>query len=168
MPYPERFHKLPDDTERETRQQRQAFMRMHIELVHWGKVLLGGAIAKDDATVLVNDEPPPKIIWTPRDESRAWATDRRVNLLEARNRLALRVFYRGREAEYWDELEPAKQCDVLRDMCRELNARWRGYCASYREPAPPISWYAFESSWRATVYMLARTAEVPFPQHPCG
>lgn len=166
MTQPERFHRLPDEAERETRLQRKAFERQHDELAHWGEVLLHGA--KGDEPLVIEGDELPKRIWTREDEARAEAVNRRVNLLDPKTRFALRVFYKGREAKHWSEYGPNEQRQILTDMCRELNARWRRYCADAGQEAEPIGWYQLESIWRSTVVMLARTAEVPFPQHPCG
>lgn len=136
-------------------QRSAAFYVMHGRLVEWGKVLLQGA--KADEPDARDEQPPmPKKIWTPTEESRAWAVDRLVRALTPRDQIVMRVFYKAREAEYWEKIEEEEQLQILTDLCREFNARWRTYCAQTQQLPVTLRGYHFGPIREAAVQELCR------------
>lgn len=144
--------------------------RMDRRLVKFGQILLQGAKGSEPS-VEEPDEPKKKTIWPPDEEASAYALLQRVNLLPARQRFVVLVFYKAREADYWHELMPDKREEVATELCREVNARLRRYAEASGEKRESVGGFVLrdirDDAIRALVVAEAQQQR-PRNLHPCG
>ena len=130
-----------------------AFNAMHKRLVLWGKIYLQGATG-EELGVDGEREPAPKVEWLRWQEDAAWAIEQRVNELEAKQRIVLRVFYRANWAQDWGEIEPDKRVEIEDKLCRRVNVQWRKYCAEVQELPRTVRAYQLRSILDAAIREL--------------
>ncbi len=142
----------------------------HGLLVKYGEVWLQGASGQELGSQ-VEREPVARIPWTQKQLDDAYAIHLQVIRLDPKSRIIVQVFYKARQAGYLHELEPDKQADFHNELCREINARWRAYCASVQELPRTVRGYQVQAMREAAIRALVVAAVQQVNgrvQHPCG
>lgn len=144
-----------------------AFRQTNAALIRYGEVWLQGASGQELGT-RDEREPVPRIPWTGKQLADAWQTHLCVIRLAPKPRIVVQVFYRAQQASYWHELEPDKQRTIEDELCREINARWRSYCATIPQLANTVRGYQVQTIREAAIRALVALAQQVKGGHPCG